>query len=48
MDSSHFSPYRADGKLFGFIAVVAGSDMPVGRAITVELAGTERASQCVA
>lgn len=37
--SEHFSPYRADGKLYGFVCVVTGVDQPVGRAIALELAG---------
>ncbi|KAL9082336.1 MAG: hypothetical protein Q9159_006508 [Coniocarpon cinnabarinum] len=36
--SSHFSPYRPDGKLYGFVCVVTGADQPVGKAITLELA----------
>lgn len=39
-ESDHFSPYRADGKLYGFICVVPGADQPVSGAIAVELAGT--------
>lgn len=38
-DSSHFSPYRADGKLYGFICVVTGATQPIGQAIVSELAG---------
>lgn len=38
MDSSHFSPYRADGKLYGFVCVVTGAQQPVGQAIIHELA----------
>ncbi|KAI9847206.1 MAG: hypothetical protein M1837_003070 [Sclerophora amabilis] len=38
MDSEHFSPYRADGKLYGFICVVTGTTRPVGKAIVLELA----------
>ncbi|KIV92272.1 hypothetical protein PV10_06727 [Exophiala mesophila] len=37
-ESDHFSPYRADGKLYGFVCVVTGADMPVGGAIVTELA----------
>ncbi|MCJ1449775.1 hypothetical protein MMC28_000103 [Mycoblastus sanguinarius] len=37
-DSSHFSPYRSDGKLYGFICVVTGGTQPIGRAIVEELA----------
>ena len=40
-DKSPFSPYRQDGKLFGFVAVVTGADQPIGKAISLELAGTE-------
>jgi hypothetical protein len=38
-ESDHFSPYRADGKLYGFVCVVTGANQPVGGAIAVELAG---------
>jgi len=38
MDIEHFSPYRADGKLYGFICVVTGAGQPVGQAIIQELA----------
>lgn len=38
-ESDHFSPYRADGKLYGFICVVTGANQPVGAAIVTELAG---------
>ncbi|KAL7771211.1 hypothetical protein CFE70_001153 [Pyrenophora teres f. teres 0-1] len=37
-DSEHFSPYRADGKLYGFVCVVTGATQPVGKAIVAELA----------
>lgn len=37
-DSSPFSPYRSDGKLYGFICVVTGSMQPIGQAIVQELA----------
>ncbi|KAA6409545.1 MAG: hypothetical protein FRX48_06156 [Lasallia pustulata] len=37
-DSTHFSPYRADGKLYGFVCVVTGATQPIGKAITRELA----------
>jgi len=37
-ESDHFSPYRADGKLYGFVCVVTGANQPVGKAIAVELA----------
>ncbi|KAL8961228.1 MAG: hypothetical protein Q9183_005341 [Haloplaca sp. 2 TL-2023] len=35
---SPFSPYRADGKLYGFVCVVTGATQPVGAAIVTELA----------
>ena len=35
---SPFSPYRADGKLYGFICIVTGALEPLGRAIAHELA----------
>ena len=38
-DSSHFSPYRSDGKLYGFVCVVTGATQPIGQAIVGELAG---------
>ena len=37
--SSHFSPYRSDGKLYGFVCVVTGATQPIGQAIVDELAG---------
>ncbi|KAF1935256.1 NAD(P)-binding protein [Clathrospora elynae] len=37
-DSEHFSPYRADGKLYGFVCIVTGATQPVGKAIVAELA----------
>jgi len=37
MGSEHFSPYRADGKLYGFVCVVTGATQPVGKAIVTEL-----------
>ncbi|MCJ1229199.1 hypothetical protein MMC12_005864 [Toensbergia leucococca] len=37
-DSEYFSPYRPDGKLYGFICVVTGATQPLGKAITLELA----------
>lgn len=40
-ESDHFSPYRPDGKLYGFVCVVTGANQPVGGAIAVELAGTQ-------
>ncbi|CRK19349.1 hypothetical protein BN1708_012607 [Verticillium longisporum] len=36
--TSDFSPYRADGKLYGFVCVVTGASQPVGQAIIEELA----------
>ena len=38
MDSAYFSPYRPDGKLYGFICVVTGATQPIGKAIVLELA----------
>ncbi|RDW71419.1 NAD(P)-binding protein-1 [Coleophoma cylindrospora] len=38
MDTEHFSPYRSDGKLYGFVCVVTGAQQPVGQAIIAELA----------
>ncbi|KAB5580159.1 hypothetical protein GE09DRAFT_1182586 [Coniochaeta sp. 2T2.1] len=39
MDTTEdFSPYRADGKLYGFVCVVTGASQPVGQAIIEELA----------
>ncbi|KAK4162106.1 hypothetical protein QBC43DRAFT_87666 [Cladorrhinum sp. PSN259] len=39
MDSTEdFSPYRQDGKLYGFVCVVTGASQPVGQAIIEELA----------
>jgi NAD(P)-dependent dehydrogenase (short-subunit alcohol dehydrogenase family) len=37
-ESQHFSPYRTDGKLYGFVCVVTGATQPVGKAIVTELA----------
>ncbi|TKA71686.1 hypothetical protein B0A55_07693, partial [Friedmanniomyces simplex] len=37
-ESEHFSPYRHDGKLYGFVCVVTGATQPVGKAIVSELA----------
>ncbi|CZS89281.1 uncharacterized protein RAG0_00679 [Rhynchosporium agropyri] len=37
-NSDNFSPYRADGKLYGFVCVVTGAQQPVGQAIIRELA----------
>ncbi|KAK0734122.1 hypothetical protein B0T26DRAFT_687203 [Lasiosphaeria miniovina] len=39
-----FSPYRQDGKLYGFVCVVTGASMPVGQAIIQELAAHGAAS----
>ncbi|KAI4211266.1 MAG: hypothetical protein LQ351_005950 [Letrouitia transgressa] len=36
--TSPFSPYRADGKLYGFVCVVTGATQPIGEAIISELA----------
>jgi len=36
--SGHFSPYRADGKLYGFVCIVTGATQPIGRAVVSELA----------
>ncbi|KAG6999249.1 hypothetical protein G7Y79_00036g072050 [Physcia stellaris] len=36
--ASPFSPYRTDGKLYGFICVVTGALQPIGQAILTELA----------
>ena len=38
-ESDHFSPYRADGKLYGFVCVVTGAHKPIGAAVVTELAG---------
>ncbi|KAK4636150.1 hypothetical protein CLAFUW4_00212 [Fulvia fulva] len=32
------SPYRSDGKLYGFVCIVTGATHPIGRAIVTELA----------
>ncbi|KAM0715145.1 hypothetical protein Q7P37_009610 [Cladosporium fusiforme] len=37
-ESEHFSPYRPDGKLYGFVCIVIGATQPVGRAVVHELA----------
>ena len=37
-NSKHFSPYRSDGKLYGFVCIVTGATQPVGKAIVAELA----------
>ncbi|KAH8676279.1 hypothetical protein BX600DRAFT_198233 [Xylariales sp. PMI_506] len=45
MDTTEdFSPYRADGKLHGFVCVVSGAGQPVGQAIVRELAAHGAAS----
>ena len=38
-ESSPFSPYRSDGKLFGFVCVVTGVTQPIGESVVDELAG---------
>ncbi|TKX22458.1 hypothetical protein C1H76_5240 [Elsinoe australis] len=43
-ESQHFSPYRSDGKLYGFVCIVIGATHPVGKAIIHELASTPRRS----
>ncbi|GKT83396.1 3-oxoacyl-(acyl-carrier-protein) reductase [Colletotrichum tofieldiae] len=40
--TADFSPYRADGKLYGFVCVVTGAAQPVGRAIVEELAACDK------
>ncbi|OLN88485.1 3-oxoacyl-[acyl-carrier-protein] reductase 4 [Colletotrichum chlorophyti] len=37
-----FSPYRPDGKLYGFVCVVTGAAQPVGQAIIEELAACDK------
>lgn len=37
-ESTHVSPYRNDGKLYGFVAIVTGTSQPVGQSIVLELA----------
>jgi NAD(P)-dependent dehydrogenase (short-subunit alcohol dehydrogenase family) len=45
MDTTEdFSPYRSDGKLYGFVCVVTGASAPVGQAIIEELAAHGAAS----
>ncbi|KAK0617941.1 hypothetical protein B0T17DRAFT_495254 [Bombardia bombarda] len=39
-----FSPYRQDGKLYGFVCVVTGASQPVGQAMIEELAAHGAAS----
>ncbi|KAI1466800.1 uncharacterized protein F4812DRAFT_432856 [Daldinia caldariorum] len=36
--TNDFNPYRADGKLHGFVCVVTGASQPIGAAIILELA----------
>ncbi|KAK4199088.1 hypothetical protein QBC40DRAFT_282459 [Triangularia verruculosa] len=36
--TDEFSPYREDGKLYGFVCVVTGASHPIGQAIIQELA----------
>ncbi|THV98947.1 hypothetical protein D6D17_02602 [Aureobasidium pullulans] len=38
-ESQHFSPYRADGKLYGFVCIVTGATQAIGKAVVHELAG---------
>ncbi|KAK1835604.1 3-oxoacyl-reductase FabG [Podospora conica] len=42
--TADFSPYRQDGKLYGFVCVVTGASQPVGMAIIEELAAHGAAS----
>ncbi|KAK4218175.1 3-oxoacyl-reductase [Rhypophila decipiens] len=42
--TADFSPYRQDGKLYGFVCVVTGASQPVGQAIIEELAAHGAAS----
>ncbi|OBR15475.1 3-oxoacyl-(Acyl-carrier-protein) reductase [Colletotrichum higginsianum IMI 349063] len=44
--AADFSPYRADGKLHGFVCVVTGAAQPVGQAIIEELAGMAPTIAC--
>ncbi|KAF7511377.1 hypothetical protein GJ744_004566 [Endocarpon pusillum] len=37
-ESEYFSPYRPDGKLYGFVCVVTSANQPIGQAIATELA----------
>lgn len=37
-ESDPFSPYRTDGKLYGFVCIVTGADKPIGAAVVAELA----------
>ncbi|SMR44490.1 unnamed protein product [Zymoseptoria tritici ST99CH_3D1] len=36
--SNPLSPYRSDGKLYGFVCIVTGATSPIGKAIVAELA----------
>lgn len=45
-ETEDFSPYRADGKLYGFVCVVTGAQQPVGQAIILELAGLSSFFSC--
>lgn len=38
VNSEHFSPYRSDGKLYGFVCIVTGATQAIGKAVTLELA----------
>lgn len=37
-ESEHFSPYRSDGKLYGFVCIVTEATSPVGKSVVTELA----------
>lgn len=37
-DDNSLSPYRSDGKLYGFVCIVTGATQPIGQAIVAELA----------
>ncbi|GAB7365887.1 hypothetical protein MBLNU230_g7217t1 [Neophaeotheca triangularis] len=37
-ETAHFSPYRSDGKLYGFVCIVTGAEQSLGKAIVHELA----------
>ncbi|EME50269.1 hypothetical protein DOTSEDRAFT_165376 [Dothistroma septosporum NZE10] len=37
-EDNYLSPYRSDGKLYGFVCIVTGATQPIGRAIVAELA----------
>ncbi|KAF4553535.1 Isoepoxydon dehydrogenase patN-like protein [Elsinoe fawcettii] len=43
-ESQHFSPYRSDGKLYGFVCIVIGATHPIGHAIISELSAHGAAS----